>query len=339
MRPLRLALISLLLGGAAHGTLFQTLTLAQQAKKADVIVQATIGTPTTATEGGQTYAVYPLKVSETLAGDAATLPQTVGSQDGNGPALYVLSGVDSAPTFQAGQEAVLLLYKGRLDSPLVGYNQGAYLISGGLVSPLVSPLAAAGTTSAPQGSGGSFVPGQAPAQATSQAPALSTAGQPVLGQTAIPTTPTASTVPGTASDASAATSNQAATRAATLNPATAAPGISTTVAGTAVPTGSLPATAPLAATTTAPVTTGSAATGTVGTTTSGTAPSGTSTAANTATGTTAATGSGTGTGSPATSTTPSAAASQPVAVTNGVLGTIRTPAELKAAIVAARAAK
>jgi len=328
VRPLRLALVSLLLGGAGQATIFQTLTLAQQAKKADVIVQATIGTPTTATEGGQTYAVYPLKVSETLAGDAATLPQTVGSQGGNGPALYVLSGVDSAPTFQAGQEAVLLLYKGRLDSPLVGYNQGAYLISGGLVSPLVSPLAA-GTPPVTTGNG---VPGQpqSPVQPAPQGYTPPASGR-ESGQTAIPTTPTASTVPGTASDASAAASNQAAARAAALNPATTAPGVSTTVAGTAVPTGSLPATAPLAATTPAPVAAGasSAATGTPG--------AGTSAAGATGTPGTGTAETGPTTAAPGTSTAPASVTSTPVV--NGVLGTIRTPAELKAAIVAARAGK
>ena len=71
------------------------------------------------------------------------LPQTVGGQGGGSPALFVLSGVEAAPVFQAGQEAVLLLYKGRLDSPLVGYNQGAYLIANGQVSVLTVPAAPA----------------------------------------------------------------------------------------------------------------------------------------------------------------------------------------------------
>ena len=135
MKRLTLATLALsaCLFTVVQATTASPLTLEQQARKADVIVQATIGTPTTVTEGGQAYSVYPLKVSETLAGDAAQLP---GGQGGCGPALYVLSGMELAPVFQSGQEAVLLLYRGRLDSPLVGFNQGAFLISNGLVSVL-----------------------------------------------------------------------------------------------------------------------------------------------------------------------------------------------------------
>ena len=127
------------LASPVQATTFAALSLTQQAKKADVIVQATIGAPTTVTEAGRTYNVYPLKVSETLAGDAAMLPQIGDTQGGGSPALYVLSGMERGPSFQSGQEAVLLLYKGRFDSPLVGFNQGAYLVSGGLVSVLFAP--------------------------------------------------------------------------------------------------------------------------------------------------------------------------------------------------------
>ena len=159
MKRLTLATLALsaCLFTAVQATTASPLTLEQQARKADVIVQATIGTPTTVTEGGQAYSVYPLKVSETLAGDAAQLPQLPGGQGGSGPALYVLSGMELAPVFQSGQEAVLLLYKGRLDSPLVGFNQGAFLISNGLVSVLpIQPVpgqggAVPGASSTPPG--------------------------------------------------------------------------------------------------------------------------------------------------------------------------------------------
>ena len=157
MKRLTLATLALsaCLFTAVQATTASSLTLEQQARKADVIVQATIGTPTTVTEGGQAYSVYPLKVSATLAGDAAQLPQLPGGQGGGGPALYVLSGMELAPVFESGQEAVLLLYKGRLDSPLVGFNQGAFLISNGLVSVLpIQPVlgqggAVPGTSSTP----------------------------------------------------------------------------------------------------------------------------------------------------------------------------------------------
>ena len=119
-------LAALTLAGA---TSVRPLTLAQQAKQADVIVRATVGTAETVTEDGLTWVVYPLTVAETLAGNAADLPSRAGR-----PALYVLSGVDDAPTFKAGDEAMLLLYKARLDSPLVGFNAGAYPIENGRVT-------------------------------------------------------------------------------------------------------------------------------------------------------------------------------------------------------------
>ena len=137
-------LAGLALWASAGATSYSPLTLTQQAKKAEVIVQATIQPPTSVMEDGLSYNVYPLKLSATLAGDAGQLPQL-----GGVPALYVLNSVDGAPVFQSGQEAVLLLYKGRLDSPLVGFNQGVYwLVNGQIVSGQLA--------------GGQLVPGSQP---------------------------------------------------------------------------------------------------------------------------------------------------------------------------------
>ncbi len=253
---------------AVQATTASPLTLVQQAKKADVIVQATIGTPTTVTEGGQAYLVYPLKVSETLAGDAAQLPQLPGGQGGSGPALYVLSGMELAPVFQSGQEAVLLLYKGRLDSPLVGFNQGAFPISNGLVSVLpIQPVPGQGGA-APGASG--TLPGTLPTPAAQNQPVQNPAAQTPATSTPATSTPT-TPVPATS---------------ATQTPATQTP--ATPVTGT--PT---PATQPSAAPTPAAAT-------------------------------------------PAAATPAPAVQPAPVAT---VLGSLKTPAELKAAIVAARAAK
>ena len=263
---------------AVQATTASPLTLEQQARKADVIVQAIIGTPTTVTEGGQAYSVYPLKVSETLAGDAAQLPQLPGGQGGGGPALYVLSGMELAPVFQSGQEAVLLLYRGRLDSPLVGFNQGAFLISNGLVSVLpIQPVlgqggAVPGTFSTPPETPLTpAVQNQPVPNPTTQTPATQTpATQTPTTQTPVTQTPVTQTP-------------------VTQTPATQTPGIltpATPAAGTPTPA-TQPPTAPTPAAIT-PVT-----------------------------------------------PTPTA---QPTPVAT-VLGSLKTPAELKAAIVAARAAK
>ena len=210
MKRLTLATLALsaFLFTAVQATTASPLTLEQQARKADVIVQATIGTPTTVTEGGQAYSVYPLKVSETLAGDAAQLP---GGQGGGGPALYVLSGMELAPVFQSGQEAVLLLYKGRLDSPLVGFNQGAFLILNGLVSVLpIQPVsgqggAVPGASSTPPGTPltpavqNQPVPNPTTQTPATQTPGILTPATPAAGTptpaTQPPTAPTSAAIP------------------------------------------------------------------------------------------------------------------------------------------------
>lgn len=126
---------TLLLGAAltvlspALATTAPTLTLAQQAQRAEVIVRATLGTPAEVKDGEVTYLAYPLTVTETIAGDAAKLPQ----QDGR-PALFVLKGVDGLPDLRAGLEVVALLYASRLDSPVVGFNQGLYPVTAGKVA-------------------------------------------------------------------------------------------------------------------------------------------------------------------------------------------------------------
>ena len=374
LRMIAALLGTLLAGGGVQATTFAPLTLVQQAKKADVIVQATIGIPTTVTEGTQVYAVYPLKVSETLAGDAATLPQTVGSQSGGGPALFVLSGVETAPVFQAGQELVLLLYKGRLDSPLVGYNQGAYLISNGQVSVLNAPLATTpGTGTVIQQSAGQNLPGQnssglplpfqtPPAQTL---PAPTPVNQPVLPPiTAVQATPQTGATPAPLNPVvplPAVAVAPGAVNPVPLLPGALLPGapgipISTVKAPTAL-TPTPPASAPavpasaipapelptpvvttalaLEAQPSAPVVPATSAAG-------GSAAAGSS--ATTSASATVPTGSTQPASSVAavvtsvqTATAP--VTSPPATAAPGVLGTIRTSAELKAAIVAARASK
>ncbi|ACO45379.1 hypothetical protein DEDE109153_16545 [Deinococcus deserti] len=125
-----LCLASLLLtGGLAAATTAPTLTLAQQAKKAEVIVRATLGAPVTVNDGEVTYIAYPLNITETVLGDAARLPQHEGR-----PALMFLQGLQDLPALKTGQEVIALLYARRLDSPLVGFNQGLYAVTDGKVN-------------------------------------------------------------------------------------------------------------------------------------------------------------------------------------------------------------
>ena len=126
-------LTSLLLGvvalaGASALALSVPLTLAQQAQKAEVIVRATLGQSEPVKEGEVPYTAYPLDVKETVAGDVNSLPQLNGK-----PALMFLQGLEDTPRLSAGQEVVLLLYARRLDSLVVGVNQGVYVVQNGKV--------------------------------------------------------------------------------------------------------------------------------------------------------------------------------------------------------------
>ncbi|GHG09086.1 hypothetical protein GCM10017783_22130 [Deinococcus piscis] len=124
-----LALALSLALGAAEAVVAPALSLEQQARRADLIIRGSLGTPQTVTEGTVTWRVYPLTLTETVAGDAGRLPRQAA-----GPALYVWSEAADLPQWRTGQDAFFLLYAARLDSPLVGYNQGYYPVVDGQVA-------------------------------------------------------------------------------------------------------------------------------------------------------------------------------------------------------------
>ncbi|GAA5438687.1 hypothetical protein Dcae01_00176 [Deinococcus caeni] len=137
-------LVGLLGLGAAQATAAPTLSLEQQARKAEVIVRATLGPPAEVRDGDVTYVAYPLTVTETIAGDPASLPR-----QGGAPALLFLKGLADLPDLRAGQDVIALLYSARLDSPLVGFNQGLYPVVNGSLVPGVTLAAAPAAPSAP----------------------------------------------------------------------------------------------------------------------------------------------------------------------------------------------
>lgn len=174
--------------GAAGAT---ALTLTQQAKKAEVIVRGTLGTSTRVKEGDVTWVVYPITVTETVAGDVATLPQTEGK-----PALYLLDGLEGLPQLRAGQEGFFLLYSRRFESPFVGFDQGVYPIENGQVTRLPgSEAAGPGTTTVPQGT----VPTAtaAPAAPAATVPTATTPSAPLSNRPGAPggAPPTPTTAP------------------------------------------------------------------------------------------------------------------------------------------------
>ncbi|GAA5511548.1 hypothetical protein Dcar01_00259 [Deinococcus carri] len=233
---------------SAHATTAPTLTLTQQAQKADVIVRAKIGTPSNVKEGEVTWLVYPLTVTETVAGDAASLPQQAGQ-----PVLYVLPGLEGLPDLRAGQEAFLLLYSKRLDSPIVGFNQGLYPIENGKV---VRPGGAATTTAAaditttsaaPTGiSPGTATtpptPGTATATATTPASPVVTS-PPLTAPASGPAAPAGTTSPAT-TPASPGVTTPPLLPSTSTSPTPATPGATGTPTSASTPSNSSPASTP-----------------------------------------------------------------------------------------------
>ena len=119
--PLAMALA---MASAAGASVAPTMTLPQQAQKAEVIVRGELGAPQTVTNGGVTWRAYPLTVTEVVSGDVNRLPQLEGQ-----PTLYIWANAEGLPEWRTRQDAFFLLYTAQLDSPLVGFNQGYYAIN------------------------------------------------------------------------------------------------------------------------------------------------------------------------------------------------------------------
>ena len=225
----------------ASATSAPTLTLAQQAVKAQVVVRATLGTPASVQENGQNWTVYPITVAETVVGDAQGLPKYK-----NQPSVWVLSGIQDGPQLPSG-EAMLLLYTSRFDSPLVGFTQGVYSVSAGAGGKVVNglPEGTPGVIKAPPPAPPAPTPAPAAPTGTDAPPAPPADATPGTDPAApAPTVPDPQTdSPATPDSAAPITSDSATADAAA--PATDAPALPTDTA--ALPAETPPAETPPAA--------------------------------------------------------------------------------------------
>lgn len=202
---------SLLLPVGQAATVAPTLPLDTQARRAELIVRGSLGAPQTVTEGHVSWRVYPLTLSETVVGDAGRLTSLAGE-----PALYVWAEADDLPSWRTGQDAFFLLYATRMDSPLVGYNQGYYPVIDGSVTlpagetasrpttftsavPVQSPVASGGAIAATAPATVSVPPANekqlpAPADPAPDAPPVSALDR---DPTVLPGLPSAATEAGT----------------------------------------------------------------------------------------------------------------------------------------------
>ncbi len=119
----------------ASAVIAPPLTFTQQAKKASVIVRIKLGLPINTKDSEVNYQAYPITVKETLAGDANTLPKYEGK-----PALFILAGLADMPQFNTEQELIAMLYSSKMDNPIVGFDQGLYLLKDGKISKFKTPV-------------------------------------------------------------------------------------------------------------------------------------------------------------------------------------------------------
>jgi hypothetical protein len=115
--------------GITQATTYPKLTLEAQAERAEVIVRATIRAVQPEERNKRPWRVYGLTVQQTWRGDAAALPKLQAT-----PSFAVLGGdklkLEGAPSFKENEEWILFLYTKAYDSPIVGFNQGAYRVQG-----------------------------------------------------------------------------------------------------------------------------------------------------------------------------------------------------------------
>lgn len=154
---LRFLMASLLLGMAGATTL-APLDLADQVKKADLILHIKVKGIQVQNDNASDlpWRIYAFDVLETLLGDPKTLPASDDDKTNGLPTLAVLGGGDLTLEFapelkpvneEKGKEwsgeYIVMLYKPlskelgkNYDSPIVGFNQGIYSVQNGAVAPL-----------------------------------------------------------------------------------------------------------------------------------------------------------------------------------------------------------
>jgi hypothetical protein len=134
------ALVASALVGSSLATVINALTLEQQVEKAQIIVHTFVTTVEVQNRANnKTWTAYALDPKKFLRGSSAELIK-LNIANKQVPSLSIYGGanlkLEGAPGFKAGDELVLLLYTKPYDSPIVGFNQGAYRVSGGTVTTL-----------------------------------------------------------------------------------------------------------------------------------------------------------------------------------------------------------
>jgi hypothetical protein len=112
----------------ALATTYPKLSLETQLERAEIIVRATIKAVAVEERNKRPWTVYTLESKQYWRGEGL-LPKS------NALPSFAIFGSDKiklegAPSFKVGDEWIFLLYSKNYDSPIVGFNQGAYKLEG-----------------------------------------------------------------------------------------------------------------------------------------------------------------------------------------------------------------
>ncbi len=115
----------------ALATTYPKLTLETQLERAEVITRATIKEVKREERNKRPWTVYLLENKQYWRGEGL-LPKTLET-----PSFAVYGNekirLEGAPNFKVGTEWIFLVYTKNYDSPIVGFNQGAYQLEGSAV--------------------------------------------------------------------------------------------------------------------------------------------------------------------------------------------------------------
>ncbi|MEY4530328.1 MAG: hypothetical protein RLZZ156_1049 [Deinococcota bacterium] len=128
MKRLLLTFFPFLFVTFAVATTYPKLTLETQLERAEVIVRATIKEVKREERNKRPWIVYLLETKQYWRGEGL-LPKTAET-----PSFAIYGSdkirLEGAPSFKVGSEWIFLLYTKNFDSPIVGFNQGAYQLEG-----------------------------------------------------------------------------------------------------------------------------------------------------------------------------------------------------------------
>ena len=133
MKPMRacLLLLALLTFGSSWATTYRQLTLAEIVDRAEIAFLGTVASVTVEERAGEPWTVVEFEVDRHLSGSADEGRRELAFLGGS------LAGrelrVSLMPTFEVGEQVLILAYDEAYISPIVGFDQGLWRASDGVL--------------------------------------------------------------------------------------------------------------------------------------------------------------------------------------------------------------